>query len=114
VGNVALQPVNNDAFIRSLASCRGILCGAGFETPAEALYLGKKLLVVPMKNQFEQYCNAAALKSMGVPVVKNLKEKHVPTIREWVQSGQPVPVDYPDQTEEIIERVIAAHAGERR
>jgi hypothetical protein len=31
-----------------------------------------------------------------------------------VQSGRPVPVDYPDQTEEIIDRVIAAHAGGRR
>jgi uncharacterized protein (TIGR00661 family) len=111
VGGVSLQPVNNDAFIRSMASCRGILCGAGFETPAEALYLRKKLLVVPMKNQYEQYCNAAALKTMGVPVIKNLKHKHVPTIREWVQRGQPVPVDYPDQTEAIIDRVIAAHAG---
>jgi uncharacterized protein (TIGR00661 family) len=87
VGHVSLQPVNNDAFIRSLASCRGILCGAGFETPAEALYLRKKLLVVPMKNQYEQ---------------------------EWVQSGQPIPVEYPDQTEEIIDRVIAAHAGGSR
>jgi uncharacterized protein (TIGR00661 family) len=110
IGGIVLQPVNNDAFIRSLATCRGILCGAGFETPAEALHLRKKLLVIPMKNQYEQYCNAAALKEMGVPVIKSLKQKHVSTIREWVESGHPVEVDYPDRTKEIIDMVIARHA----
>ena len=53
-----------------------MLCGAGFETPAEALFLNKKLLVIPMKTQFEQKCNAQALKEMGVTVVKKLSYKY--------------------------------------
>ncbi|WP_400262912.1 glycosyltransferase family protein [Sphingobacterium sp. SG20118] len=44
--NVSIRPINNDAFIASMASSSGVLCGAGFETPAEALFLQKKLLVV--------------------------------------------------------------------
>ncbi len=107
-GNVSIQPVNNEAFIQSMASCTGILCGAGFEAPAEALFLKKKLLVIPMKNQYEQHCNAAGLKDMGVPVLKNLKKKRAPLIEEWVRNGKVIPVNYPDITEQIIDQVIAS------
>ncbi len=47
--NIRVKPIENEQFIKSLVSCQGVLCGAGFETPAEALYLNKKLLVIPMK-----------------------------------------------------------------
>ena len=57
-----------------MASSTGVLCGAGFETPAEALYLGKKLMVIPMKSQLEQFYNAASLKQLGVPVLKKMKK----------------------------------------
>ena len=107
VKNVSIQPVSNDAFVASMASCAGILCGAGFETPAEALFLRKKVLVVPMKNQYEQHCNAAALEKMGVPKIKSLKRKHLPKIADWIASGKTVAVDYPDVTEQIIDRIIA-------
>jgi len=43
----------------------GVFCGAGFETPAEAMFLKKKLMVIPMKGQYEQQCNAAALEEIG-------------------------------------------------
>ncbi|MDQ4141665.1 MAG: glycosyl transferase, partial [Bacteroidota bacterium] len=56
--HIQVNPINNEAFVKSLATSAGVLCGAGFETPAEALYLGKKLLAVPMKSQYEQQCNA--------------------------------------------------------
>ncbi|MCU0354608.1 MAG: glycosyl transferase [Cytophagales bacterium] len=107
IGNVSIQPVSNEAFVQSLTTCTGILCGAGFETPAEALFLKKKVMVVPMKNQYEQHCNAAALAHMGVPVIKKLKKKHLPAIKDWIRNGQVIPVDYPDQTEQVIDRVIA-------
>ena len=74
--NIVVCPIDNESFIQSMASAEGVLCGAGFETPAEAMFLGKKLLVIPMKNQFEQHCNAAALKQLGVPILKSLKKKY--------------------------------------
>ena len=109
--NISVRPVSNEAFVTSMADAEGVLCGAGFETPAEALYLQKKLLVIPMKNQYEQHCNAAALQSMGIPVIKSLKNKWADTIAEWARSGSTVPVDYPDATEHIIESILTAHAG---
>lgn len=108
--NVNICPINNKVFIESMATAEGILCGAGFETPAEALFLNKKLLVIPMKNQYEQQCNAAALKSLGVPVIKSLKKKHIPTIQSWIESDETIKVDYPDTTEEIIDTILELHS----
>ena len=105
-GNVHIYPVSGAAFLNSLARSAGVLCGAGFETPAEALFLGKKLLVVPMKNQYEQACNAAALAQMGIPVVKSLRDKHLDPVADWISRGQAVPVNYPDHTADIIGQLI--------
>lgn len=107
--NVSIYPINNEAFLKSMASSTGILCGAGFETPAEALFLGKKLMVIPMKNQYEQQCNAAALEYMGIPVIKSLKEKHLPKIEKWLSKEKALRVNYPDNTEEIIDSIIINH-----
>ncbi len=108
--NMIIQPINNDAFIKSMATAEGVLCGAGFETPAEALFLKKKLMVIPMKTQFEQQCNAAALKQMGVPVIKSLKKKHVEKIKAWLKSTTRIKVDYPDNSESIVKKILTAHA----
>ena len=105
-GNVRVWPVSGPAFLASLARAEGVLCGAGFETPAEALFLGKKLLAMPMKQQYEQQCNAAALAKMGVPIVKNFKDKNMATLDNWLHRGQPVAVDYPDQTAAIVDRLL--------
>jgi uncharacterized protein (TIGR00661 family) len=111
IGNIRIQPINNEKFIQSMASSTGVLCGAGFETPAEALFLGKKLLVIPMKNQYEQHLNAAALKAMGVPVVRSLKPKHSAAIADWLESDYRVAVDYPDNTQTIIDMIIKKHSS---
>ena len=108
-GNINISPVNNEAFMKSMASCEGLLCGAGFESPAEALYLKKKLMVIPMKGQYEQQCNAAALKRMGIPVIKSLKEKHTDKIEEWLASKTIVGVNYPDETAAIIDKLFAEY-----
>jgi UDP:flavonoid glycosyltransferase YjiC (YdhE family) len=89
-----------------MANSKGVLCGAGFETPAEALYLNKKLMVIPMKGQYEQQCNAAALKLMGVPVIPNLKQKHFEKIANWLTSEEKVKVNYPDLTRIIVRKIF--------
>jgi len=112
--NVFIQPVNNEGFIKSMLTCTGILCGAGFETPAEALFLKKKLLVIPMKGQYEQQCNAAALEEMAVPVIKSLKKKYIEIIKDWTGKAQSIPVNYPDITEQIIDQLIAEARTEQK
>ena len=107
--NVSIQPIHNDKFIKSMAGSAGVLCGAGFETPAEALFMKKKLLVIPMRNQYEQQLNAAALKDLGVPVIKSLKSKNDMIIASWIEHENTIDVNYPDITAEIINRVIHNH-----
>jgi predicted glycosyltransferase len=91
-----------------MATAAGVLCGAGFETPAEALFMQKKLMVIPMKGQYEQQCNAAALKDIGVPVIKSLKIKHADKIRTWLQSDKRIEVNYPDITANIINTIFSS------
>lgn len=112
--NVSIQPIHNDKFIRSMARSAGVLCGAGFETPAEALFMKKKLIVIPMRNQYEQQLNAAALKNMGVPVIKSLKNKYDMVIASWLENDNTVAVNYPDITGEIIDRIIRTHVGSQQ
>lgn len=103
--NITIQPINGKEFIKSIASSNGVLCGAGFETPAEALYLKKKLMVIPMKNQYEQQCNALALKEMGVAVLKKLNKKQISKIDKWIKSTNNINVNYPDVTEDILDAI---------
>ncbi|MFY8032916.1 MAG: glycosyltransferase family protein [Flexibacteraceae bacterium] len=105
-GSITINPVNNEAFTQSLASCEGILCGAGFEAPAEAMYLGKKVLVIPMSNQFEQHCNAAGAEQLGAKVLPYLAVNQVPEILKWVNEKSAFEVNFPDQTEEICKLVL--------
>ncbi len=105
-GNVTVNLITNDAFVEDMAKSKGVLCGAGFETPAEALFLKKKLMVIPMKGQYEQQCNAAALEEMGVPVLGILNESQLGRISEWLNSSEKIEVDYPDITRSIIRRIF--------
>jgi len=107
--NININPINNESFVKSMASSQGVLCGAGFETPAEALYLGKKLLVIPMKNQYEQHLNAASLKDLGVPVIKSLKRKHEYDIELWLNNKSNIQVNYPNSTMSIVEKIVKNH-----
>ncbi len=104
--NVSFKPISNDSFIESFISCDGILTSAGFETPAEALFMGKKVFVIPIKRQYEQFCNAEAMRAIGIPVAKELNNNTLVQIRDWVKHQKAVAVDYPDITRQLIREQI--------
>ena len=104
--NCWIRAVNCFDFTGSFINCEGIITGAGFETPAEALFMGKKIMIVPRKQQYEQHCNAAALKDFGVPVIKSLRKKHYHKIERWLRQEQNLQFTFPDQTEAIIDSVL--------
>jgi len=105
-GNVVVEPIHNEHFNRSLASCEGLLTGGGFEGPAEALFLGKKLLVAPMKFQYEQQCNAYALKQLGIPVIWGSTKDWFPIIKQFVETPQSLVFNFPDETANIVAKVV--------
>jgi uncharacterized protein (TIGR00661 family) len=108
-GNILVRPISGEAFLRSMATSSGVLCAAGFGTTSEALFLRKKLCVIPMKGQFEQRCNAVALANMGIPVLPSLKFKHLPKLECWLEDGSRIRVNYPDNADSIVSRILSDH-----
>lgn len=99
VDNIKLFNLSTEQFTKSLLECDTIITGAGFETPAEALYLGKKIICIPLKKQWEQLANAESLKKLGVRVEYDLKEiKNLSCERQnW---------SWQDPTDEILDLVL--------
>ena len=108
--HIAFHPADADAFLHSMAGSRGVISGAGFETPAEALFLGKPVLAVPMHGQLEQQCNAAALREMGVPTIPQFTPNHLDNIKAWLTDPTTIVVDYPDQIPFLIDAVLTPSA----
>ncbi len=109
-GNVSVFPINNEQYNRSLAGCHGLLTGGGFEGPAEAVFLGKKVLVIPMKHQYEQLCNAEAARRLGIPVIQEVDENLPDRLRSWISDPFLVRMDFPDETCRIIDGMIKKFA----
>lgn len=66
VGNVVLRCFDEGGFLADLAGARAVITNGGFTAIAEALYLGKPVLSVPLPGQAEQQLNAAWLAELGL------------------------------------------------
>ena len=95
-------PVSSDGFLKSFETCEGLITGGGFESPAEALFLGKKVMMVPQKRQYEQECNAEAARRLGVPVLQSVDLSSLKTIERWIAHEKAIQIDYPDHSAETV------------
>jgi uncharacterized protein (TIGR00661 family) len=89
-----------------LATCRGLLTGAGFESPAEAMYLNKKVFVIPIEGQYEQLCNACSLQDFGIESASFQDINLLNMLQKWVNKCSNIEVNYPDLTQEILEKIL--------
>ena len=106
VNNVQTRPVNNKDFTEAMIDCTGIITSGGFETPAEGLFLGKKLLVIPITGQYEQKCNSMALElDFDVLVTDKLNRL---SMYEFLNKREQERILFPDNTQEIIDRIKSA------
>ncbi len=108
--NIQIFPISNEAYNQSMANCEGLLTGGGFEGPAEALYLQKKVLMIPMTGQYEQQCNALAASRLGVPVIQAIDENFAGHINNWIAEEKRVLVNFPDETAQIIDNLVKQYA----
>jgi uncharacterized protein (TIGR00661 family) len=106
LNNVTLFPISNEGFTDSLIRSHGVITGAGFETPAEALYLGKKVLALPIKGQYEQLCNAAAMKEFNVVVVEQIEENFDAKVKEWLNASATIRLQLSHNTFQIVQTAI--------
>lgn len=103
-GSIEVYPISAQ-FTKDMALATGVLCSAGFGTTAEALYLGKKLFVIPMRNQFEQQCNAYALSKLGVHSCKSLP-KGLNSIASWVVDENAPKVSIQDDVRSLTQQIL--------
>lgn len=104
-GNTTFYPIDENKFIESLASCKGFVTSAGFSATSEALFLGKKMLIVPV-NHFEQKMNADMLKKMGVKVIRRINFLFGWHLNNWNAFFKPIKKNYPKVTDKIVEKMI--------
>ena len=103
--NVLFRPINHIDFVQSLASSYGVICNAGFQTTSEVLYLGKRLLAIPVKGQYEQICNTEALKKIGVSCLNELNIDSKEDIMRWLEST-PIQIKFQNTLEKLFSEKI--------
>jgi len=90
---IRLHPFDAKKFSNLMASCKGLICTAGFDTAAEAACQGIPLVVIPSQNHFEQRCNGEDIMANGIGltasridqgVVDQMKAWNSREYRAWV------------------------------
>ncbi|MBE7175726.1 MAG: glycosyl transferase [Mucilaginibacter polytrichastri] len=104
--NISVFPVQNELYNTSMAGSAAVITGGGFEGPAEAFFMGKKLMVIPMSGQYEQQCNALSAGKAGAKVVRRIDRDFVTELNTWLENTPAVRVNYPDETEAIVDAMI--------
>lgn len=110
-GNIHWMPVCKQLFNQSLVNCSGIITGGGFETPAEAMFLRKKLMSIPIRGQYEQKCNAAALSKLGVTVLDKIDSEFPTRFECWMAEQQVVSLPAYQSTGNIVEILMERAAA---
>jgi len=101
--NIRLRPIDRVHFTNKLMRCKGVICHTGFQLTSECLFLGKKLLVIPIKHQIEQIYNTRTLSKFGVISSENLE---VPTFDDFFQNDYSVKLNYIDEMKSLSERIL--------
>lgn len=104
--NVVVNPVGNQSFLKSMKTGLGVVTSAGFETCAETMFLGKKLLTIPIKNQYEQLCNAASLHEMGIHVVYEIDSSFREKISDWLKNAPIIPLSEIADTDRLTNKLV--------
>ena len=102
---VTLKKPCRDGFLEDLTNCNGVIANAGFELSSEALTMGKKLLLKPLKGQFEQSSNAETLKQMGLATVMETLDDDV--IDSWLLKDNNESINYPSDPNPVIDWILA-------
>lgn len=106
-GTITIQPIHNENYLKMLESCHGLITGGGFEAPAEALYLGKRVLCVPIAGQYEQLANAVAAEKLGATYLVRLDHDKITHIRDWLENSAPTPIKFPQHLPQIVAEICS-------
>lgn len=102
--NVMVRGFSREGFKQSLSGCGSVICNAGFELASEALAMGKRILVKPLRGQMEQASNALALESLGLGSVT--RQFSTDAITTFLRTGERRLVRYPDVAAEVVDWLV--------
>ena len=111
-GSIQFEPVNGKLFTEKLLSCHLVITAAGFGTTSEALHLGKKMIVIPMKGQYEQKFNAYTLQKFGVKVLRSFDRPEAASlIKTVLDAPSGIKMNYPNNVKMISDKVMQLYYG---
>ncbi len=86
-GGIRIHSYDAEKFSNLMASCKGLISTAGFDTAAEAACQGIPLAVIPSRNHFEQRCNGEDIQSKGIGVcVSGIEKGTLDRMKAWDSS----------------------------
>lgn len=100
-GHIQLKPLSREGFKQDLATAGGVISNAGFELSSEAIQLGKKLLIKPLKGQMEQLSNAEAIEQLGLGMTMDTLDHDI--TRKWLNTWEGKKVSYPNVSAAITQ-----------
>jgi uncharacterized protein (TIGR00661 family) len=73
-GRLHFRAVSESAFLEDLAAADALVTTAGNQIVGEAMWLGKPVLAMPERNNYEQYVNAHYLQESGAGIWKEIHQ----------------------------------------
>lgn len=85
-GNCEFIKTSTETFIRDLASSKAVIATAGFSLISECLFFGKKMLLLPLRTQYEQMVNAFYIETLGAGMsAERLDHDVIETFLNWLR-----------------------------
>lgn len=99
-GHCKIRPFSRSGFRQDLATAEAVVANAGFELASEALHLGKKLVLCPLRGQMEQEANALACEQLGIAAI--IRRLDSDGVRRGLERAPAVARPVPDWLEELV------------
>ena len=107
--HIHIRKPSRVGFLKDLASASGVIANAGFELSSEALTFGKKLLLKPLKGQFEQHSNALTLQQMKRAQVMHYLDQGA--LEDWVSLKSQPRINYPQDPKPLVDWLLKGEWG---
>lgn len=110
--NLIFHQINDKLFLEKMAACRGLISTSGFESICEAMYLGKKVMMIPVQGQFEQSCNALDAIQAGAGIIHGSFD--ISVFDQYLQSlseADTFPNPWADQFEKMFFEVVGENTS---
>ncbi len=102
--DLTLYGLSGTNFLKLLSKCRGLITTAGFESVCEAMYLEKPVMMVPVKNHFEQFVNSRDGYKAGAGIYSDHFD--FDGFLSWIEQNQNTESSYKNWVEKNQDKLV--------